>query len=193
MAVRSLANTDISPLASVLKHAFSADPGLRWVIPDDLDWHRVAGPWFTLVLKETLALGHGLTDAESRGVSLWEPPDMQRPWLGQLISLFRVVFMLRGNFDRALQVQAALRGYRPTRPYWYLSYIATDPEHQGSGIGGSLLSPVLELADRERLPVFLDCSNADNISFYTSHGFNLVDNVELPGGPTLWPMMREPR
>ena len=99
--------------------------------------------------------------------------------------------MFRGNLARAIQIQASVDRFRPARPYWYLTYIATDPRYQGTGIGGELLAPMLDLADRQRLPVFLECSNARNIPFYRAHGFEPVVTVQLPEGPAIWPMLRE--
>lgn len=191
MSVRSLTYGDIDALAQVLKHAFATDPELRWVVPDADEWDRIAGPWFKMNLRETLQLGHGLTDAGYRGVSLWEPPGINRSLVARFTNLWRMATIFRGNLARAIQIQTALDGYRPSDSHWYLTYIATDPRHQGAGIGSALLSPMLALADRQQTPVFLECSNHRNIPFYLAHGFAEVAEVRLPGGPSIWPMMRD--
>ena len=157
MPVRALANEDIDDLAPVLKHAFAMDPGLRWIIPGEAEWDRIAVPWFTMMLKDAVTFGRGITDEGYRGVSLWEPPGASRTLPAKLAGLVRTAMMLRGNLARAIQVQSHLERFHPGRPYWYLTYIATDPGHQGEGIGGALLAPVLHLADRQRAPVFLEC------------------------------------
>ena len=191
MSVRSLAKPDVEALAPLLKHAFAADPELRWVIPDATDWERISGPWFRMNLLEALYQGQGFTDDQTRGVSLWEAPGASRSLLSRLINLCRMALMFRGNLSRAIQIQAAVDCYRPATPYWYLTYIATHPRHQGTGIGGALLAPMLATADDQRCPVFLECSNERNIGFYREHGFEIVASVTLPGGPTIWPMLRE--
>lgn len=191
MSVRSLAKPDVDALAPLLKHAFATDPELRWVIPDATDWERIAGPWFRMNLLEALYQGQGLTDDLARGVSLWEGPGASRSLLSRLINLCRMAFMFRGNLSRAIQIQGAVDSFRPTMPYWYLTYIATHPRHQGTGIGSALLAPMLATADDQRCPVFLECSNERNIDFYREHGFDIVASVTLPGGPTIWPMLRE--
>lgn len=193
MSVRSLTTSDIDKLAPVLKHAFATDPELRWVIPDPADWDRIADAWFKMNLSEALRLGHGLTDVGHRGVSLWEPPGVTRTLVSRLAALWRMAVMFRGNLSRAIQIQSAVDNYRPAAPYWYLTYIATHPRHQRTGIGSALLSPMLALADRQQMPVFLECSNERNVSFYSAHGFEPVAQVRLHGGPTIWPMMRESR
>jgi ribosomal protein S18 acetylase RimI-like enzyme len=146
-----------------------------------------------MMLRQALDGGHGFTDDALRGVSLWEPPGRTTPFLSQLWALCRMVYMFRSNLARALRVQSHVDRCRPRRPHWYLAYIATDPAHQRSGIGSELLRPMLEAADRERTPVYLECSNSENIPFYRAHGFHLVDSISLPDGPGVWPMLREVR
>lgn len=191
MSVRTLANTDIDTLTPLLKQAFAADPELRWVIPDPTEWDRIAGPWFKLNLKSAITMGHGLTDVNRRGVSLWEPPGLTHSLLSQCVTLWRMALMFRGNLARAIQIQASMERFRPTGAFWNLTFIATEPRYQGTGIGRALIAPMLALADQQRLPVFLECSNVRNIPFYHTQGFKLIATVRLPEGPTIWPMMRE--
>ena len=84
-----------------------------------------------------------------------------------------------------------MENYKPRRPFWHLTYLATDPDFQGQGIGRRLLSPITEnlpASGVDKTPVYLECSNKDSISFYLSQGFNLIEEVKIPDGPTIWPM-----
>ena len=64
----------------------------------------------------------------------------------------------------------------------------------GSGIGRSLVEPVLQRADRDGVPAYLESSKERNIAFYARHGFEVTGQIHTPrGGPTLWLMWREPR
>ena len=60
-------------------------------------------------------------------------------------------------------------------------------------VGGALLQPGLEKADRERVPCYLETAKEINVRFYEKHGFQVVKKVDLPrGGPPVWTMLREP-
>ena len=113
-----------------------------------------------------------------------------QPSLGsQLLSFFSMAWLFRSNLTRALNLQVFTESYRPRKPFWYLSFIATHPNSQGKGIGASLLGPMKETAKRQGLPIYLECSNQQNLSFYRSQGFRLIDKMPYPGGPTIWPMI----
>ena len=75
-------------------------------------------------------------------------------------------------------------------PHWYLAVLGTDPEAQRMGLASAVLAPVLERCDREGMPAYLESSKAANIPFYNKHGFEVVDELCVPGGPSLWPMVR---
>ena len=71
--------------------------------------------------------------------------------------------------------------------------LGTEPARQGEGIGTRLLEPVLETCDADELPAFLESSKESNVAFYTRHGFRVTEEVQLPGGPPVWLMWRDPR
>ena len=77
--------------------------------------------------------------------------------------------------------------------HWYLFILGVDPPRQGQGVGGTLLAPTLERADRERLPCYLETMKERNVAFYRKHGFEVVVEDDLPNGaPRFWTMRREP-
>lgn len=79
------------------------------------------------------------------------------------------------------------------RPHWYLNVIATRPSHQGRGLGARALRAVLEQCDAAGEPAYLESSNPRNQTLYRRHGFvDSGDPIDMPDGPSLYPMWREP-
>ncbi|KAJ6015489.1 hypothetical protein N7540_010080 [Penicillium herquei] len=60
---------------------------------------------------------------------------------------------------------------------WYLEVIAVHPSLQSRGIGGKVMRWILEHVEDQ--PIYLECTRRENIGFYESFGFEVVDEVEL--------------
>jgi GNAT superfamily N-acetyltransferase len=79
-------------------------------------------------------------------------------------------------------------------PHWYLALLGVAPHRQGQGIGGALLTPGLQRADREGLPCYLETFVAGNVPFYAHRGFHVVETgMEPQSHVPFWAMRREPK
>jgi hypothetical protein len=52
---------------------------------------------------------------------------------------------------------------------------------------------MLDRCDAEHVPAYLETGTERNVSFYERHGFKVRDMIDLPRGPRMWLMWREPR
>src|SRR5262249_24908653 len=81
----------------------------------------------------------------------------------------------------------------PRFPHWYLLLLGVDPPAQGQGVGKALVRPILERCDREGLPAYLETGKERNVRFYASLGFDVMEEIALPGGgPKIWLLLRNP-
>jgi ribosomal protein S18 acetylase RimI-like enzyme len=133
------------------------------------------------------------------GVAAWLPPGRypQGP-LRQLRMGHVALTIVRHHRDRIPEALDALwrveRHHPDEPPHWYLNTVAVDPDHQQRGVGGALVRPVLDLADRIGEPAFLETASARNAAWYERLGFEtLTARPAFDGGPTQWAMWREPR
>jgi GNAT superfamily N-acetyltransferase len=93
---------------------------------------------------------------------------------------------------RGRRLYALFRANHPSAPHYYLDTLSIDPDHQRRGYGSALLAPLLERADAERMPVYLETQRRDNVPFYARFGFEETGEMSLPDSPPLWKMWREP-
>ncbi|XP_006460323.1 hypothetical protein AGABI2DRAFT_220269 [Agaricus bisporus var. bisporus H97] len=83
----------------------------------------------------------------------------------------------------------------------YIDTLATEPASQGWGYGGALLESVGALGDMTNRAIWLKSTNEKNTSFYSFHGYKVVDAVVLGDDNPDWHnapvvvkiMVREPR
>jgi GNAT superfamily N-acetyltransferase len=88
----------------------------------------------------------------------------------------------------------ALEKAHPKDPVWYLNLLVADPSAQRSGVGTKLQELVLERADEEGVPAYLETQNPDNLPYYRRFGYELVQELHpVKDGPPLWTLRREPK
>jgi GNAT superfamily N-acetyltransferase len=75
--------------------------------------------------------------------------------------------------------------------HWHLMASGVAPSKQGRGISSALIQPVLEEADAERLPYYLETLGEKNLGFYAKPGFEVNGEGRIPQeGPSFWTMVR---
>ena len=183
--------------ARILGRAFSDDPVFTWL----LDGRSGAEERLTRVFSAFLHGAAGkpeaqvLSDPRGRSASIWLPPGQWKSSYGDLVrTLPRIVSAFGTRTLRSLDVLARTERAHPVEPHWYLEAVGVVPESRGQGIGGAMLTPVLERCDADGMPAYLESSNPRNISFYERHGFVRRALFALPAGcPVITPMWRDPR
>src|ERR1700734_2605859 len=77
--------------------------------------------------------------------------------------------------------------------HFYLPFIAVRPQFFGHGIGTALLRDRLAALDSQGLPTYLEASNCDSARLYERLGYKRLDRTtDMPDGPSLYPMWRDP-
>lgn len=195
--VRRATAGDAPRLARSLARAFYDDPVVEWFLPDASQRMRRGERMFESVFLNRVCLPHDetYTTEDLVGGALWMPPGKWQ--LGLLDNLRLLPFMAAAwgrNLPRALRSLSYLDSKHPHEPHYYLFILGVEPEWQGMGIGAALMRPVLDRCDEERMPAYLEATTSRNRELYKRNGFEVVEEIELPGGgPPLWRMWREPR
>ena len=77
--------------------------------------------------------------------------------------------------------------------HWYLAAIGVDPEHQGEGLGSTLVTSGLRRADLQNVPIYLETETEGNVGWYEGFGFEVIERVTATGlDLPVWLMVRRP-
>ena len=185
---RVATSVDVPALSNLLAEAFFDDPVFRWCFSDKSRRREILPRWFELVVSANLGHGEIYTNDGVIAGAVWLPPNTHDD--EQLTTaLGEVSGEFVGNLFDAFELMAE---QHPHEPHHYLFLLATSPEWQGCGAGSAVLRPVLDMCDRDAMPAYLEASTERNKALYLRHGFEVVGEIKLPKGPSMWPMWRSP-
>lgn len=193
VSVRRAGPEDFGAIAAMLARAFYDDPLTVWFYPNDKRRLARARRFFGIRLRQLADQNLIFTTPDHSGAALWTLPGRWREDLGQSLLLLPMLPVLLPRIVRSTRAAREIERRHPTAPHYYLSVIGTDPDRQGGGVGSALLGPVLRRCDAEGIAAYLESSKESNLDFYARHGFAVTEGIELPKGPPLWFMWREPR
>jgi GNAT superfamily N-acetyltransferase len=103
----------------------------------------------------------------------------------------------REHLGRFLRYDQLLADHQPDLrtdvPGSRLAWLAVPRHHRGRGVGSALLRYRHALLDAEGRPATLIANTGRTRKLFTDHGYQAGRAFRLPGGPTLWPMVRAGR
>ena len=199
---RKISPDDYNEVADTMACAFMDDPLLNLVAPRDRDRMEILRIMEREMLRYAGPQGHCHAAFEESGRAVGAvvvtvpgryPPSRwrefkiamrvllhPRPWIPPLRDLRKIVPYTKAMDEHHIE-----------EPHWFIWGLGVRRSHHGCGIGGRLLRIVLEHADHERSPVYLDTQTKSNVGLYERFGFS-VDSIVHPSkeGPPSWGMVR---
>lgn len=195
--IRPATAADLNAIDGVLARAFADDPVWEWALtkrPIEPPAEKVLG------LFSRAHFGDGMVSVatdrrgEVVGTAVWAPPGRWKiPYSAYVRYLPRLIGGLGVRGLKRVLAMEAVERLHPRDEHYYLAIVGVDPVAQGGGGGRRLIAPVLERADSEGLPCYLESSKEANVPYYRSFGFEVVNDLVLPDGPKMWMMRREAR
>jgi len=188
----------VKPATEVLVKAFMKYPFIQYYFPDELKREKVARYFLSSGVYTGIRYGEAYaTSPNLEGIAIWLLSDN---YPISFINMLRAVPLsaifglgrLGGFKMRRIgeHVDAVHRRLAPFK-HWFLEIIGVDPEFQGKGYAGKLLSPMLSRIDEEGLPCYLDTEKEANVRLYEHFGFEVIDKSDIPGTDlTCWAMLR---
>jgi GNAT superfamily N-acetyltransferase len=189
--VRTAAGGDAARLTAALATAFYDDPVFRWFSPDDRRRGAMLPSFFEVFVEAFGSHGETFADDDVAGAALWAAPDTD-PFGAEPAYAERLEAIVGSDAPRLFEVVELFEAQTPPEPHYHLQFLGVLPERQGVGLGGALMAPILERCDRDGAPAYLEATCDRNRRLYERHGFRAHGDIQLPGGPAVWRMWREP-
>ncbi|MDF3146881.1 MULTISPECIES: GNAT family N-acetyltransferase [unclassified Streptomyces] len=194
VGIRAAGAGDRELVVRLLDAAFQDDPVSGWVFPGE-EHRRTAHPKLMAAFADIVfAVGRIDVTEDGTACALWmSVPAVEQHEDDEGPARLREA--VDPENERVELIGRLTAGIHPSgRAHEYLWMIATAPEHQGEGLGTALMNSVLDRCDRDGLPAYLEASSDRSRKLYERLGFAPGGRpLDLPDGPRMWPMWREPR
>lgn len=189
------------PRIETLIASFYHDPLAEFFWPNDKfrATQLSAGLEFLLTLSSAILSSETANGKCAGVIGATRPGKYPPPFLHSMVSLIRLILKLLTLTSLSQMIKMSRVFHRfdkihPPQPHWYISVLGVHPDHQGQGMGGELLMPILQKADKESVIVYLECSNPNSLDFYRKYGFEvMVEIVPVRDCPPIWGLERKPR
>jgi GNAT superfamily N-acetyltransferase len=185
---------DLNNAVDVLNNAFSEDSMWKEVFNDE-DKNRVLTE---VMVRFCLKYGNVLSTSDNfEGVMAIVPHDKEMTALRIIRSGAFILSMKISSEAKKIKVLSnAIEEAKKSLnlgPYIHLLIMGVSQEFQGKGFGGKLIRAVIEKAETERKPIYLETQKEENVSLYEKYGFSVKKKIILPEPLNLpmWLMVRD--
>lgn len=170
--------------------AFSDDPMMRWMMAEPHAYLANLRHLQGALAGRSFEHGGAFRLDDFSAAALWLPPGVEVDGEAMMSSMERVPEKLHADLGGVVEQMGA---FHPHEPHWYLAVLGVDANRQGKGLGSILMKHVLARVDSDRMPAYLESSNARNIPFYERHGFEVLGRIQSGATPSITPMLRRAR
>ncbi|MEU9632825.1 GNAT family N-acetyltransferase [Streptomyces tendae] len=195
VVIRTAGEGDRDLVVRLLDEAFQDDPVSSWVFPGEEYRRRTHHRLMAAFADAVFADGRVDLTEDGAACALWLPVPADEQTAAEEDVPAQIREAVDPENERVELIARLTDGIHPTgRAHEYLWMIGVVPGRQGEGLGTALVESVLDRCDREGLPAYLEASSARGKVLYERLGFEFTGRaLDLPDGPRMWPMWREPR
>ncbi|HET8785540.1 MAG TPA: GNAT family N-acetyltransferase [Candidatus Limnocylindrales bacterium] len=181
MRTRAATTRDIDAVARCIALAFATDPvwepALRRA-DGRTDHHE---PYWRMFVEAAVDQGSTFMTDAGEAVAVWVPPggDELTPSGVEALDEFLERNLDPDGVDAMHRLFARFEASRaPLAAHYYLSLLATHPDHRGRGVGQALLAANLAAWDDADVPAYLESTNPANDHRYARAGFRPIGRFE---------------
>jgi ribosomal protein S18 acetylase RimI-like enzyme len=201
--IRKARYADVDVMKKVMARAYDKEPYTLYVVLQDEQRIERAEKMIEIVLKYyVMKYDHVFVPEQVNAVAMWYPPEPKNCWKSSKLRDFSLMHKaisvtgVRGVLS-LMHSDGTIKEHHlknMKEPHYYLFMLGVDPAHQGKGIGSYLVQHGLHMCRERGVPAYLECATEDNVRFYETHNFKVIDEFLVPhNGPKIWTMIYEPK
>lgn len=191
---RRVQPADVGAITALIADALYPLTLGRWLEPDTARRREVLAAVATIHVEHAVSNGQAWTTDDHAATGLWLPYDTDQPARPDDYDQ-RLAHVCGPTADRVRTLDRLADSHHPVAPHHqHLTMLAVRRARQRDGLGRKLLDHQLVILDAAEVPSYATAVDAVSRELFFRVGYSdYGPPIDLPGGPRLWPMWRQPR
>jgi len=179
--MRRAIGQDKELLVDILAESFDDNRSVNYVVKQDAKRRDRIRGLMSYSFDVCNAFGEVWLTDHRQACALVLFPHKKRTTLDSILWDGRLALAVVG-LDRIGQVlsrESRIKAHHPKGPFAYLWFIGVAPASQNQRKGSDLLNWLIKRYDQQGLPIYLETSVERNLPWYTKHGFEIFNTLQL--------------
>ena len=194
-----LMEKDVKKAAAVLDDAFQFEPIWKVILKGKSREQGAA--WFSSPVRYCMVYGSAYApSSEIEGFIGYLPSEYAEMTLGRMLRARTMRGTRKAGLSPVFRMAPlAILGkhrkeYMKDRKHLYVIILGVAQKHQRQGFGSKLIRHVIAESEKTGLPIYLETSTDENVAFYKSLGFRVIDKITIPKmNLPQYELIREPK
>jgi len=175
--------SDKPKVLEILTEAFWDDPHINWFTGSGKSKRKRLETMMSHTFESALARGDVYLTEDKEAVAIWRNSSQKVNNLSTLIENIKFLYYFGIKKVNAISKLEKIvqEGYPKDKPFYYLFVIGTSKKGRGKGLSSILMNTILEQADQNKIPVYLETANVNNVPIYNKKGFKTYREIPVVG------------
>lgn len=165
----------------LLAEAFDTNRSINYIVKQDDRRNKRIKVLMEYSFDRCFRYGSVLLSNNKDACALLLFPDKKNITVGDLVADFLMVIRVSGLFalKRIMDREKSIKKNYPPTKMLYLWFLAVSPRKQGKGLGKELLGEIIKISAEHKLPIYLETSMPENLTFYKKMGFEVYNEIDF--------------
>jgi len=160
----------------ILSECVENNKSINWIVKQDSKRKERIRDLMDYSFEACIESGQIYLTENLTGAIICSNSDDKLPILEEAYLTAQLVWKVIGidGIGKALRRENYINQYHPQdEEFLYIWFIGLKKSEQGKGAGSAMLQEILNMSNKEQLPIYVETSTEKNLHFYKKHGFEV--------------------
>lgn len=160
----------------ILSECFETNKTVNWIVKQDSKRKERIRHLMDYSFEACIETGQIFLTEDLTGVIICSNSEDKLPILEEAYLTIQFVWKVTGinGIGKALKRERYINQHHPQdQEFIYIWFIGLKKTEQGRGVGSAMLQEIIDVSNKEQIPVYLETYTERNLNFYKKHGFEV--------------------